>query len=287
MVWGSGVFCGSLGIIITSIEKIEIAMPKQIDLPRPRPTPQPPTDDRTSSFVPPPSSRRGRGGRIPFATPRNPYSQGAIRWAVEPPPSTGDQTPTVDHLRRRLHALPSPGAVSTPSPTDTTPVGLPPPSEDNCNNRDDVSSDDDLDEEPLLTQPPESAPIPLPPTTIRRDFDRDNAAYAPPLESKYPTPPREAVEAITKMFRDVWGIDPRPYQVSAVFYIVYLKLSMTYLIRKTGEGKSMVWLGMCTILRGVNVCMVPLLGLGSAQAATSRRHQDNIEAIRVKSMVWY
>ena len=56
---------------------------------------------------------------------------------------------------------------------------------------------------------------------------------------------------------------------------------MIYLIRKTGEGKSMVWLGMCTILRGINVCMVPLLGLGSAQAPNSRRHGDNIEAYHI------
>ena len=251
-------------------------MPKQIELPPPHPTPQPPTDARPSSFVSLRSSRRGRGGRIPYATPRNTYSQAPIRWAVQPPSSSHGQTPNVDHIRRRLDALPSPSAVSTPRTDLAAPAHELPPPMESADRDDEASSDGD---EPLLTQPPECAfPFPQPPPSTIHHFDADNAAYTPPLESQYPPPPITAVKVITDMFRDVWGIEPRPYQVSAVFYITFLKLSMTYLIRKTGEGKSMVWLGMCTILRGINVCMVPLLGLGSAQAPNSRRHNDNIEA---------
>ena len=261
-----------------SIKKIDIVMPKQIEVPRPQPTPQPPTDDRPSSSIPPSASRRGRGDRFPYATPRNTYSQAPIRWAIQPPSSSHGQTPNVDNIRRRLDALPSPSAVSMPRsdpPAASSAISLPPPAQ---RAEDDVVASSDS-EEPLLTQPPDSSVFqPPPPSTIHRQFDEANASYTPPLASKYPPPPTEAINAITEMFRDVWGIDPRPYQVSAVFYIIFLKLSMTYLIRKTGEGKSMVWLGMCTILRGINVCMVPLLGLGSAQAPNSRRHEDNIEA---------
>ena len=96
-------------------------MPKQIELPPPHPTPQPPTDARPSSFVSLRSSRRGRGGRIPYATPRNTYSQAPIRWAVQPP-STNTTRPSLIHIRlhirHRLDALPSSGAFG-PSPGAT------------------------------------------------------------------------------------------------------------------------------------------------------------------------
>ncbi len=40
---------------------------------------------------------------------------------------------------------------------------------------------------------------------------------------------------------------------------------MMYLIRKTGEGKSLVFQGMASMLKGVTVVMVPLLELGADQ----------------------
>ncbi len=40
---------------------------------------------------------------------------------------------------------------------------------------------------------------------------------------------------------------------------------MMYLIRKTGEGKSLVVQGMASMMKGVTVVMVPLLGLGADQ----------------------
>jgi superfamily II DNA helicase RecQ len=42
-------------------------------------------------------------------------------------------------------------------------------------------------------------------------------------------------------------------------------MDMMYLIRKTGEGKSLVLQGMASMLKGVTVVMVPLLGLGADQ----------------------
>jgi superfamily II DNA helicase RecQ len=84
------------------------------------------------------------------------------------------------------------------------------------------------------------------------------------------------------MLSAVWQIsNPREYQVKAIFYLVFLRLRMLYLIRKTGEGKSLVLLGMATMLRGVTVCLVPLLGLGSSQAAKSRSRNHRVESYHV------
>jgi hypothetical protein len=38
---------------------------------------------------------------------------------------------------------------------------------------------------------------------------------------------------------------------------------MMYLIRKTGEGKSLVLQGMVSMLKGMTISLVLLLGLGS------------------------
>jgi len=43
-----------------------------------------------------------------------------------------------------------------------------------------------------------------------------------------------------------------------------------YLVHKCGEGKSLVLLGTATMLRGVFVCMVPLIGLGSDQVSKTK-----------------
>ena len=81
------------------------------------------------------------------------------------------------------------------------------------------------------------------------------------------------------MLRDVWGVQhPREYQIRMIFHLVYRKVPLTYLIRKCGEGKSLVMLGMATLLRGITINMVPLIGLGSDQVSKSRRPENRIEA---------
>ena len=80
----------------------------------------------------------------------------------------------------------------------------------------------------------------------------------------------------------VWGIQlARDYQIDAIFFLVFLKVDMMYLIRKTGEGKSLVLLGMATAQRGITITMVPLLGLGSDQVAKSKRLDKRCEAYHV------
>ncbi len=64
-----------------------------------------------------------------------------------------------------------------------------------------------------------------------------------------------------------WGCNsPRQYQIEAIFQLVYTKIDMMYLIRKTGDGKSLVLQGTASILKGITIVMVPLIGLGSDQA---------------------
>jgi len=56
---------------------------------------------------------------------------------------------------------------------------------------------------------------------------------------------------------------PLAVQVEAIFHLVYLNINMMYLIRKTGEGKSLVLQGMVAMLKGMTISLVLLLGLGS------------------------
>ncbi|KAL7526440.1 hypothetical protein ACHAXR_003455 [Thalassiosira sp. AJA248-18] len=63
--------------------------------------------------------------------------------------------------------------------------------------------------------------------------------------------------------------------------MVFLSSQVLYLIRKTGEGKSLVILTTATMLRGVTVVMVPLIGLGSDQVNKSFSLRDGVEAYHV------
>ena len=56
---------------------------------------------------------------------------------------------------------------------------------------------------------------------------------------------------------------------------------MLYLIQKTGEGKSLVLLGMATALQGITIDMVPLLGLGCDQVSKSKHLNKRYEAYHV------
>lgn len=100
------------------------------------------TANRSTLYCQYTASRRGRGGRIPQATPRNTYTKSAIQRAVKPP-SMNDQTPNVDHICRHLDTLQSPSAApGVPPfdpPADTPTVELAPPPDDS-HNVDDASS---------------------------------------------------------------------------------------------------------------------------------------------------
>ena len=118
------------------------------------------------------------------------------------------------------------------------------------------------------------------------DGGGSRAAGVAPSPSRYspvtsddlpPTPSKYAANIIT-MLRHVWGVaEPRPYQVDMIFHLVFRKVFLV-LVRKCGEGKSLVMLGMATMLKGITVVMVPLIGLGSDQANKSKRIAKRVYA---------
>lgn len=116
-------------------------------------------------------------------------------------------------------------------------------------------------------------------TTIT--FDELNKLYASQINDLPPVPASIA-KVITKMLSEVWGFDtPHDYQIRMIFHLVYRRVPLAYLIRKCGEGKSLVWLGMATLLWGITISMVPLIGLGSDQVSKSRQPDDRVEAYQV------
>ena len=103
-----------------------------------------------------------------------------------------------------------------------------------------------------------------------------------------PTPP-SIYEAITQMIRDGLGFpSPRQYQVDVLFHLafplshlVFRKIRLMYLIWKTGDGKSLVIMGLALALDGIIVAMGPLHGLGTDQANKSKRPSSGLEAYHV------
>ena len=68
--------------------------------------------------------------------------------------------------------------------------------------------------------------------------------------------------------------DPRDFQIEAIYTLCYARTDnggapSLSLVRKTGEGKSMVFQGAATIMRGVSIFIMPLIGLGSDQLSKS------------------
>jgi hypothetical protein len=65
---------------------------------------------------------------------------------------------------------------------------------------------------------------------------------------------------------DNWGIQfPHEWQIRAISDIVFSCDTTTFLIAKTGSGKSAIPLTVGSLLTGVTLTMVPLVGLGSNQ----------------------
>ena len=97
-------------------------------------------------------------------------------------------------------------------------------------------------------------------------FDKLNEDWEPPIQNLPPVP-QYIHHVIASMLRNVW-----------IFHLVYREVPLTYLIRKCGEGKSLVLLGMATLLRGITLSMVLLIGLGSDQVSKSRQPNNHVEA---------
>ena len=205
------------------------------------------------------------------------------RLETQPPPNPWFPTATV--------------IVST-TPTDDLSDDNDDDNDDNGNDDGDDDSDDDDDNPPYLTQPPSvvNTAQTVATTSPQRPVFLNSVllANAPELGINYRTPlpdytvaplppsiviPDYVSLAIKKELLATWGcVTPRPYQVEAIFHLVYRKVDMVYLIRKTGEGKSLVLQGMASMLKGVTISLVPLLGLGSDQQEKCSKSSDAVEA---------
>ena len=102
----------------------------------------------------------------------------------------------------------------------------------------------------------------------------DLPSPASPLPA--PTPPQQRI--INRVL-EIWNIpSPKPYQVEAISCLCFSTKRRLYLVRKTGDGKSAVVLASATILRGITLVLVPLLGLGCDQVAKAFRLEQRVEA---------
>ena len=83
---------------------------------------------------------------------------------------------------------------------------------------------------------------------------------------------------IRKAMLDDWGIQfPHEWQIRAIADIVFSRDTTTFLIAKTGSGKSAVPLTVGSLLTGVTLTMVPLVGLGSDQVNKCSNPDNFIE----------
>ena len=77
---------------------------------------------------------------------------------------------------------------------------------------------------------------------------------------------------------DEWGIhSPHEWQIHAIHDIAFSNDTSTFLIAKTGSGKSAVPLTVGSLLTGVTLTMVPLVGLGSDQVNKCSNDSNFIE----------
>ena len=119
------------------------------------------------------------------------------------------------------------------------------------------------------------------PSDYSDDYINDDTEYDFITSAPAPTP-QSSADIIAKMLATAHGVhSPRPFQIDAIFQLCIRRVSMLYLIRKTGEGKSLVLKGMATIKRGITLCLVPLVGLGSDQAIKTTCMACGMEAHHV------
>jgi hypothetical protein len=146
--------------------------------------------------------------------------------------------------------------------------------------------------EKLPSQPPTgqnepTKPMAPLPTAVVAPNDLEIAPGLTPIpidlttnDSTAPQPPTDRQRGvITHVMEKVWGISsPREFQVEAVTRLVFEPRTCLFLIRKTGEGKLAVVLTSATLLRGITLVVVPLLGLGCDQVAKAQRRRHKVEA---------
>ena len=140
-----------------------------------------------------------------------------------------------------------------------------------------------------------------------------NEVCCPPNPPNPITPP-DYHDWITSMFRSACTIDsPRSYHINSIYNLVYRWIEMMYLIRKMGEGKSIVLTVASSLLGGVTISdiacttlgswrrsgeriqyiqlggitIVPLLGLGADQVNKYNNRYSGFDAFHVDGHLLY
>jgi hypothetical protein len=90
---------------------------------------------------------------------------------------------------------------------------------------------------------------------------------------------------IGKTMLDDWGICcPHEFQIRAIHRAAFHRDELVYIIAKTGSGKSAVPLTVGSLLTGVVITRVPLVGLGSDQVSKSCNSNNYIKAYHVDKL---
>ena len=238
-------------------------------------------------------------GRPPSSAVHNPYSvreQSQSVWSFFQPETVDADAPptpntTSPSKRRRLFQFRSPSASRGEPNNDLVPVIPPPPANElvsafpPCDGEDYSALDDSAlnegDATSSSTLLPNSSTITPPTPTLFSTYD-----YAARRDI-FPIPiPERVKQIIISTIIAISSIgSPRPFQVFAIYCMVFLCSQVVYLIRKTGEGKSLVIITTAALLRGVTIVMVPLIGLGSDQVNKAVNLGQRIEAYHVDENV--
>jgi superfamily II DNA helicase RecQ len=103
-----------------------------------------------------------------------------------------------------------------------------------------------------------------PPGLVGRPMELPTGLREPPTD-------RER-QLILHVMAKVWSIlSPREFQVRAIARLVFHPSTCLFFIRKTGEAKSALVLTSATLVRGICLVVVPLLGLGCDQLAKAQQ----------------
>jgi superfamily II DNA helicase RecQ len=103
-------------------------------------------------------------------------------------------------------------------------------------------------------------------------FARIVSPEASSIYSGMPDAIPSIIDDIRAMLQEAWNIsEPKEWQLNAIFAMVYgldRAFRRLLLVRRTGDGKSLVIYGLATFLRGVTFVLVPILALGSDQVSS-------------------
>ena len=166
---------------------------------------------------------------------------------------------------RRLFASAS---LPHPQPCDDDTVPAFPPYDDDDYNESDsgavppnininISPPANVNVNPLPNINVNATPSPITSLTLFSNYNYDTGEETFPINV-----PAEENSIICSIILATSSIaSTRPFQVFAIYCMVFLFSQIIYLIHKPGEGKLLIIITVAAMLRGVIIVMVPLIGL--------------------------